>query len=161
MDDKDKHSVHVEIRLHISDATQELTQPTESYTNQVRRVCTNRDLSADIPTYCTDGYRFRHNITSEHEPPESTQTDSQQIQGVRDHVITGLQTLTCGIIQQEISEQKKVIVSFENPSQETTSTQDSIDVIDVKTEIKSELDGYGRNTSLTRHWVTCPGCILK
>ena len=27
--------------------------------------------------------------------------------------------------------------------------------------MKSDLDGYGGNTNLSRHWVTCPGGILK
>ena len=27
--------------------------------------------------------------------------------------------------------------------------------------MKSDLDGYGGNTHLTRHWITCPGGILK
>ena len=40
----------------------------------------------------------------------------------------------------------------------TTSTQD---FIDVKTEMKSDLDRYGGNTNLTRRWITCPGGILK
>ena len=48
MDNNDKHDGRAEIRLQLSDATQELTQPTESDTNQVRLVSTNRELSADI-----------------------------------------------------------------------------------------------------------------
>ena len=157
MDDKDKHDVHAEIRLQLSDATQELTQPTESDTHQDIIVSTNRDLSADIPTNCTDGYRIKQHIHTEDEPPESTHKDSQQIHGVRGHVITGLQTLTCGHLQQEMTEQN-VILSCENTSPATTSIQDSIEV---KTELKSDLDGYGGNTNLTRHWITCPGGILK
>ena len=54
-----------------------------------------------------------------------------------------------------------MIMSFENISIATTSTQDCIDFIDVKTEMKSDLDGDGGNTLLTRRWVTCPGDILK
>ena len=27
--------------------------------------------------------------------------------------------------------------------------------------MKSDIDGYGGNTNLTRHWITCPGGILK
>ena len=150
MDDNDKHDAHAEILLQLSDATQELTQPTKS----------NCELPVDIPTHCTYGYRIRQNLKSEHKPLESIQKDSQQIHGVHGHVITSLQTLTCGHLQQEITEQN-VILSCENRSPATTSTQDSIDVIDVKTEMKSDLDGYGRNTNLTRHWVTCPGGILK
>ena len=114
----------------------------------------------DIPTHCTDGYRMRQNIKCEDEPPESTQKDSPQLHGGHGHVITVLQTLTCGQLQQEMTEQN-VILSFENISIATTSTQDSIDVIGVKTEMKSDLDGDGGNTLLTRRWVTCPGGILK
>ena len=124
MDDKDKHDGRAEIRLQLSDETQELTRPTESDTNQDSIVSTNRELSADIHTNCTDGYRIRQNIKYEHEPPESTQEDS------------------------------------ENTSPATTSTQDFIDFIGVKTEMKSDLDGDGGTTNLTRRWVTCPGGIL-
>ena len=160
MDDTDKRDVRAEIRLQLSDATQELTQHAESDTHQDIIVSTNRDLSADIPTNCTDGYIIRQYIKSEYEPLDSTQNDSQQIHGVHGHVITGLQTLTCGHLQQEMTEQN-VILSFENTSQGTPLTHDSIDVIDVKTEMKYDIDGYGGNTNLTRHWITCPGCILK
>ena len=133
MDDKDKHDVHTEIRLQLSDATQELTKPTESHTNQDIIVSTNCELSAGIPTFCSNAYRIRQNIKYEHEPPESTHKDCQQIHGVHGHVVTGLQTLTCGHLQQEMTD-KIVILSFENTSQGTSSTQDSIDVIDVKTD---------------------------
>ena len=125
MDDTDKHYIHAEICLQLSDATQELTRPTESYLNQDRIASTSCEPSADIPKYCTDGYIIRQNIKYEHGPPESTQKYN------------------------------------ENTIQGTTSTQDSIDVIDIKTEMKSDLDGYGGNTNFTRHWVTCPGGVLK
>ena len=160
MDDKDKHKVCAEIRLQLSDATQEFTQPTESDTNQDILVSKNVELSADIPTYYTDGYGIRQNIKYEHEPPESTQKDSRHIHCVDGHVVTALQTVARGHLQQEMTEQN-LILSFENPSQGTQFTQDCIDVIDVKTEIKSDIDGYVGNTHLTRYWVTCPGGILK
>ena len=132
MDDNDKHDAHAEIRLQLSDATQELTQPTKSDTHQDTIVSTNCELPVDIPTHCTYGYRIRQNLKSEHKPPDSLQKDSQQIHGFHGHVITGLETLTCGRLQQELTEQN-VILSCENTSPATTSTQDSIDVIDVKT----------------------------
>ena len=122
MDDKEKQDTRAEIRLQPSDAKQELSQPTESDTNRDRIDSTNCELSADIPTCCTDGYRISQNITFEHVPPLSTHENSK------------------------------------NTSPATTSTQDSIEV---KTEMKSDYDGYGGNTTLTRHCVTCPGGILK
>ena len=52
-------------------------------------------------------------------------------------------------------------MSFENSSHETTSTQGDSECFDIKQEIKSDPDGCGVNTDLTRYWVTCPGGILK
>ena len=68
--------------------------------------------------------------------------------------------MTCGHLLQEMTEQNGIL-SFENTSQGTPSIQDYIDVIDVKTDMKSDLGEYGGKTNLTIHWVTCPGGILK
>ena len=57
--------------------------------------------------------------------------------------------------------EKNIILSFENSSQETMSTQGDSEFIHVKQELKSDPGGYEVNTDLTRYWVTCPGGILK
>ena len=83
---------------------------------------------------------------------------SPQIYDVHCHAITGLQTR--GNLQHEICK-RNIIMSLGHSSEETTSTQDATDFTEVKQEMKSDGDGYGGNTNLTRHWVTCPGGVLK
>ena len=166
MDDNDKHGARAEIGLQLSEATTVIIQHTESDIHQDRALSTvsaNSGLYADMPTYCTDNYyKIRENI--KHEPLETTHEDNacgHQIESVHGHITTDLQTVTYGNLHQEIKE-KPVIRSIENSSQETTSTQgDSEFIEDVKKETKSDRDGYGENTDLTRYWVTCPGGILK
>ena len=166
MDDNDKHGVRGEIGLPLSEATPVIIQPTESDINQYRVpsiVSANVGHSADISTYCTDHYKTtRQNIKYEHETPETMHEDnacSHQIESVLGHLTTGRQTATYGHLHQETTE--KNILSFENSSQETTSTQGNSELIEVKQEIKSDPDGCGGNTNLTRCWVTYPGGILK
>ena len=59
MDDTDKLDVHAELRLQLSDTKREITQSIESDINQetLRSIdSTIGELSAGIPTYCTDDY---------------------------------------------------------------------------------------------------------
>ena len=141
-------------------------QHTESDIHQDRvlsNVFSNYGLSADIPTHCTDNYNIRQNVKYEHEPPEITKEDnacSHQIEGVDGHLTKGLQTATYGHLHHETTE-RNVIRSFENSSQETTSAQCDSELIEVKQKIKSDHEGYGANTDLTRYWVTSAGGILK
>ena len=83
---------------------------------------------------------------------------SPQIDNVHCHAITGLQTR--GNLQHQITKQN-VILSLGNSSEEITSTQFATDFTEIKQEMKSDRDGCGGNTNLTRHWVTCPGGVLK
>ena len=162
MDDNDTHGVRGEIGLQLSEATKGIIQPTEFDIAQdiVRStVSANYGLSADIPKYCTDNYTTRQNIKYEHETPETTHEDNacnHQIKSV--HLTTGLQTYRH--LHHEINE-KNIILSYKNSSKETMSTQDDSECIQIKQDIKSDHDGYGGNTDLTRYWVTCPGGILK
>ena len=136
MDDNDKHGVRGEIGLQLSEATTVIIQPTESDINQERTpyiVSANSGLSADIPTYCTDNYSIRENI--KHEPLETTHEHNacnHQLESVHGHLITVLQTATYGHLHQEMTE-KNIILSCENSSQETTSTQGDSEYIKVPT----------------------------
>ena len=164
MDDNDKHGVRGEIGVQLSEATKVIIQTTESDIPQDRvpfTVFANSGLSVDIPSYSPDNYEIRENI--KHEPPETMHEDnacSHQVESVHGHLTTGMQTAMYGRLHQEITE-KTVILAFENPSQETTLTQGDSEFSEVKQEIKSDRDGYGRNMDLTRYWVTCPGGVLK
>ena len=136
MDDNDKHGVRGEIGLQSPEATNVIIQHTESDINQnsvPSMVSAHSGISADIPTYCTDNYKIRQNITHEHESLDTTHRVAcrHQIESVDGHLTTGLQTAAFGHLHQEISE-KTAILSFENSSQETTSTQDCSDFIEVK-----------------------------
>ena len=165
MDDNDKHGVHRDMGMQSSEATTVIIQPTESDINIDRVLSTESaksGISADITSYCTDNYTIRENIKSEHEPLETTHgyACSHQIEGADGHLTTGLQTATYVHPHQETTA-KPVIRSCEYLSQETTSTQDASELIEVKQEIKSDRDGYRGKTDLTRCWVTCPGGLLK
>ena len=117
------------------------------------------ELSEETSTCCIDGYNIRQHIKCGRESPETTQ-DSHKIYNVHCHVITDLQTGTYGNLRQEITTQN-VIQPFGNSGEETISTQDATDFTEVKQDMISDRDGYAGNTNLTRHWVTCPGGILK
>ena len=161
MDAKDKHDVHGKVRPQLSDATQEITKPTESDINQDRVL--SIVSTTDIPTYCTNDYTITRNIKSEYDHIENTQEDnecSHQIQGVHSHASIGLRAVTYGYLQQKITEQN-VIPKHENTSQEIASTPDANDVIEVKQEIESYCDEYDGKSDLTRHWITCLGGVLK
>ncbi len=136
MDDNDKHGVRGEIGLQSPEATNVIIQHTKSDINQnsvPSMVSAHSGISADIPAYCTDNYKIRQNKKYEHEPMETTHEDAfrHQIESVDGHLTTCLQTAAFGHLHQEISE-KTAILSFENSSQETTSTQDCSDFIEVK-----------------------------
>ena len=166
MDDNDKHDVHTGICSQLPDAIQDISQPTESGTTNIEVlsiVSKYSDLSEDMSTYRINDYKISQHITYERESPETAPEDnaySHQKNGVRGHVITGLPTVTYGNMRHKITKQN-VILSFENSSEETMSTQNATDFTEVKQEIKSDTDGYGGNTCLTRHWITCPGGVLK
>ena len=166
MDDKDKHDVPAEICSQLPDGIQEISQPTASVTNHDKVLSTvskYSELSEDISTYHINDYKIRQNIKCEREPSETTQEDnaySHQIRGVHGHAITGLQTVTYGNLPQEITKHN-VILSLGNSNEETTSTQFATDFTEVKQEMKSDSGGYGIATNSTRHWVTCPGGVLK
>ena len=145
-DDNDKHGIRGEIGLPSSDATSVVSASSGRY--------------ADITSYCTDNCRIGQNVKNEHEPPKTTHevnACSNQVEYVDGQLTRGLQTAAYGHLYQE----KPVIRSCEDSSQETTSTQDASEFIEVKQEFKSDRGGYGGNMDLTRCWVTCPGGILK
>ena len=164
MGDNDKHDVHVEICSQLPDAIQEISQPTEADTNHDRVLSTVSkcsELSEDISTYCFDDYKIRQYIKYERESPETTQEDNtycHQIHDFHEHVITGLPTVTYVNMRQEISKQNGIL-SFGNSNEEATS--DATDFTEVKQETRSDSDGYGGNTNFTRHWIACPGGVLK
>ena len=100
----------------------------------------------------TDDYKIDQNF--KYEPQETTIEDN----GIHGHEIAGLQTATDGHRRKEMPDQN-IPLEVENSNQETTSTQDASDYIEVKREINSDGDRYVGNK--TRHWVTCPGGLLK
>ena len=165
MDGTNKGDIPAEIFPQLSDATQELTETTGSdvmQDNVHSTVSTTCEASANMPTYGAYDCKITQNIKHEQEPLESTQEDnacSHQIHCVDGHVITGLQTVACAHLRQELIDQTATAAFANSSGGNETLIQYADDK--VKQEMKSDCDGYGGDTVLTRHWVTCPGGILK
>ena len=71
-----------------------------------------------------------------------------------------LPRVKCEGHMQELNEQSHV-VPFIDTDQETNWTRDADETIQVKQEKKEYPDGYDRSSEVTRHWVVCPGRVLK
>ena len=123
---------------------------------------TTCEASANMPTYCAYDCKITQNIKHEQEAQETTHEDnacSRQIHGVDGHVVTGLQTVACAHLRQELTDDTATVAFANSSGGNETLIQDADDK--VKQEMKSDCDGYGGDTVLTRNWVTCPGGILK
>ena len=68
--------------------------------------------------------------------------------------------VNCEERRQELNMQSHVI-PFNNSDQETIWTNDADETIQVKQEKKEYPDGYDRSSEVARHWVVCPGGVLK
>ena len=166
MDDEDKHDVHSDNHLQVSDAACDYYESTDSDIQQHKMYSAESadcGMSADITIHCMDDYSVLQGITCAREPPEDVQaanTFCQQGYGIHGHMVKCLPRVKCEERIQELNDQSHVL-PFNNTDQETNWTNDANETIQVKREKKEYPDGYDRSSEVTRHWVVCPGGVLK
>ena len=164
--DVGKHDVHsaTHLQLQVSDAACEYSESTDSDMQQNKMYSAESadcDMSADIPIHCMDDYNVLQGITCAREPPEDVQAAfCRQGYGIHGHMGKCLPRVKCEERRQELNEQSHVL-PVNNTDQETNWTNYANETIQVKQEKKEYPDGYDRSSEVTRHWVVCPGGVLK
>ena len=165
MDEKDKQDINVGVVLHVS---QEDAQSTESDIKQetaLSPVCATCPVPASIPgTSCSCDCKILKKAKCEHKLSESmheggSDTDSQKAHSVDDRIVSGLQGVKCEKQRQELNEQRPILPSV-NSLQASTLSYDVNELTEVKLE-KTEPDEHDINSDETRHWIVCPGGVLK
>ena len=166
MDDEGKHDVHSETHLQVSDAACEHSGSADSDIEQNKMYSafsSDCEMSADFSTHRVAGYNVLQGITCAHGRPEDVQTGdvcSRQVDGIHGHTVKCLISVKCEEHRQELNEQSHVLPAS-STDQETNWTNDANESIQVKQEKKECTDGYDRSSEVTRHWVVCPGGVLK
>ena len=113
-------------------------------------------MSANTPASCSYESIISHTIKCEPKLPEDLQEDGAGNQ--QDHsVVFGFQSVKCEEQRQALHEQQS-IDSFIDTDQASTWT---CDVNEVKAENKASRDEHDRNSDEVKHWVVCPGGVLK
>ena len=143
MDDEGKHDVQRRrpfrdplSDLQVSDAACEYSESTDSDIEQNRVYSAESahcGKTADIPIHRMDDYNVLQGMTCAHKLLEDAQAGDEQ-----SHVIP-----------------------INNTDQETNWIRYTNETIQVKKEKKEYPDGYDRSSEVTRHWVVCPGGVLK
>ena len=121
------------------------------------------EMSSDTPTHCIDAYNISEGVECAHERSEDVQADTaygRQRDGNYGRMVECLPSVKCEEHRQELNEQIHVL-PFKNTDHETNWTNDANETIQVKHEKKEYPDGYDRIHESTRHWVVCPGGVLK
>ena len=166
MDDEGKHEVHSDIHLQVSKAACDYSESTDSDIQQHKMYSAESSdcgMSADIPIHCMDDYNVLQGITCARQPPEDVQAANafcRQGYGIHGHVVKCLPRVKCEERRQELNEQRHVL-PFRNTGHETNWTNNANESIQVKQEKKEYTDGYERSSEVTRHWVVCPGGVVK
>ena len=168
MDDEDKHDVHSETHLQVSDAACKYSESTDSDVEQTKMysaISSDCEMSADFSTHRVADYNVLPGIACVHERPEDVQTNdvySRQVDDIHGHTAKCLISVKCEEHRQDLSEHSHVLpASSCSTYQETNRTNDANETIQVKQEKMEYPDGYDRIHESTRHWVVCPGGVLK
>ena len=165
MDKQDKQVIHAGVVLHVS---QEDSQPTESDIKQeavLSPVYATCPVPASIPaTSCPCDCKILKNTQCEFKLSESmhggdSDTDSQKAHSVDGRIVSGLQGVKCEKQLQELNQQRPIVPSV-NSLQASTLAYDVNELTEVKLE-KTEPDEHDRSSDATRHWLVCPGGVLK
>ena len=145
------------------------TQPTESDIKQ-EAVLSPVDASCPVPasiptTSCSCDCKILKNTQCEYKLSESMHgcdpdTDSQKAHSVDDRIVSGLQGVKCEKQLQELNQQRPIVPSV-NTLQASTLSYDVNELTEVKLEKTTEPDEHDRNSDETRHWIVCPGGVLK
>ena len=163
MEPNDKYEVHTEVVLNVS---QHNSHPAESDVNQdtvLSTVSATFPVGAVNPTYCTNDYNSLQNIQREHKLPGDVHEDidsRQNDHSVRGCIVTGFQSIKCEKQLQELNEQQ-AIRPLMDTDQSSTWTSDVDEIDEVKPNKITHPDEYSGNSDQTRHWVVCPGGVLK
>ena len=115
-------------------------------------------MAANNTTYCSDECILSESIKCELELPEYLQEEgagNQQVHG--DRYVFGLQSVKCEEQRQELHEQQHIRSSIHTDQASTWTC----DVNEVKAENTESRDEHGRNSDEVKHWVVCPGGVLK
>ena len=166
MDKEAKHEVHSDIHLQVSDAACDYSESTDSDIQQHKIYSAQSadcGLSADIPIHCMDDFNILQGINCAREPSEDVQAANavcRQGYGIHGHMVKYLPHVKCEERRQELNEQSHVL-PFNNTDQETNWTNNANETNQVKPEKKEYPDVYDRSSEVTRHWVVCPGGVLK
>ena len=146
--------------VHEDVVSQEDSQPTESNQHTFTATC---PPPPDITTCSAYDYNILSNIKCEHILPDNMREDSAGTQrgpSVDDRVVTGLQSVKSEGQRPELVEQQTI-----HPIMDTDLVLMKACNVKGLTEMKSDKnadpDEYSRTSNETRHWVVCPGGVLK
>ena len=117
-------------------------------------------MAANNPTYCSYECILSQTIKCELKLPEYLNDDgagNQQVHGVGGRIVFGLQSVKCEEQRQETHEQQAI----HSPIDTDQASTWTCDVNEVKVENKASRDEHGRNSDEVKHWVVCPGGVLK
>ena len=157
MEKEHQYDVHEDV------VSQEDSQPTEHIINQHKLTATC-PLPPDIPTYCSYDYYFLPNVKCEQILPESMPEDnagSQRGPGVDGRVITGLQSAVKSEGQRPELNEQHIILPIMDTDRVSMKSCVVNELTEMKPEKNADPDEYNSTSSETRHWVVCPGGVLK
>ena len=166
LDGEDIHDVRLKTRLQVSDSAWENSEATDSNIKQdelYSTVAAECAVSTDITTHCMYDCNMLKSIKHAGEQPYDTQAGNdynRQGDGIHDHVVKCLPSVKCEEHRQELNEQSHVL-PFHSTDQEKSVACDVCEPIQVKQEATEDPDGYDRHNESTRHWIVCPGGVLK
>ena len=160
MDENDKQDIHAGVVLHVSQADSRSTESDIKQEAVLSPVCATCPVPASIPATscsCDCDTKCEHKLS---ESMHEGGSDSQKGHSVDDRIVSGLQGVRCEKQRQELSQQPHILPSV-NTLQASTLSYDVNELTEVKLETKTEPDEYDGNCDETRHWIVCPGRILK
>ena len=117
-------------------------------------------MSANNPPSCSYECILSETIKCEPKLPDNVQEDgagNQQEHGVGDRIVFGLESVKCEEQRPALHEQQAIHSSIHTDEASTWKC----DVNEVKAENKTSRDEHGRNSDEVKHWVVCPGGVLK
>ena len=179
MEERPEHEAHSQFVIQVSQDDSHLTEPHSQFViqdSQYDSHLTEPDIDqhtvlstasfpvpSDIPTTCSYDYEILQNIKCEHQLPENMARDNAGIQNghnVDDRIVSGLLNVKCEEQRQEVDEQQ-AILPFMDKDQVPTRSCDVNKLTGVMPEKKTDSDECDRKSDGTRHWVVCPGGVLK
>ena len=166
MDDEGKLGTRLDIHLHVTDAACEYSESTDSDIKQNKMYSAESadcGISVDITIHSMDDYNVLKCTTCYHKRPvdvEASDVYNRQGDCIHGHMVNCFPSVKCEEHRQELNAQSHVL-PVNSLDQETNWTRDVNETIQVKQEKKEYPDGYDRSSEVTKHWIVCPGGVLK